>query len=102
MKAVFVLLLTAALAAPDAASRRKEYVKVMEMLLPGEAVKTLGSDFEDATYTLTSLQSVTAILLQCMEFVHIRNSRMTCTNTCEVTYPAAHSSWRAGTTRSLA
>lgn len=83
------ILLQPAFAAADEASRRLAYVRIIEALLPvGETLKQLGSDLEDADFTLTSLQSTTAILLQCLDIDRPvgKNDRATCTNTCEYTY----------------
>lgn len=82
-------LLEPAFAAADEASRRLAYVRIFEALLPGgESLKQLGSDLEDADFTLTSLQSTTAILLQCFSIDRPagKNDRRTCTNTCEFTW----------------
>ena len=82
-------LLEPAFAAADEASRRLAYVRIFEALLPGgESLKQLGSDLEDADFTLTSLQSTTAILLQCISIDRAagKNDRRTCTNTCEFTW----------------
>ena len=85
------VILQPALAAVDEASRRLAYVRIIEALMPaGETLKKLGSDLEDTGYTLTSLQSTTAILLQCLNIDRPKgkNDRSTCTNTCEYTWEA--------------
>lgn len=83
------ILLAPAFAATTEASRRVAYVRIIEALLPaGETLKELGSDLEDYGFTLTSLQSTTAILLQCLDIDRAKgkSDRSTCTNTCEYTW----------------